>query len=69
MAIFFVTLGIMLVAVLAMSLGVMLTGRRLKGSCGGLSSGSCACRDQGLDPNQGCATKNRDNPSRLTVVS
>ncbi len=67
MAIFFITLGIMLFAVLAMSVGVMLTGRRLKGSCGGLSSGSCACKEQGLDPGEACPSKS--SPSRLTIVS
>ena len=59
MALFVITLAFMLLAVLAMSIGVMLTGRRLKGSCGGLASGSCACKEQGIDPAEGCATKNQ----------
>lgn len=64
MALFFITLGAMLLAVLAMSVGVMLTGRRLKGSCGGLASGSCACKEQGVEPGQGCAKP----VSRLQIV-
>ncbi|MEM6531823.1 MAG: DUF539 domain-containing protein [Myxococcota bacterium] len=65
MALFLVTLGAMLIVVLAMSLGVMLTGRRLKGSCGGLSSGSCACKEQGVEPGQGCTKPT----GRLHIVS
>jgi hypothetical protein len=48
------TLILMLAAVLAMAIGVMISGRRLQGSCGGLASGSCACRDQGLAEGAAC---------------
>ena len=57
MALFLITLSFMLLVVLAMSLGVMITGRRLKGSCGGLASGSCACKEQGIEPGQACANE------------
>lgn len=53
--IFLVTLGFMLLAVGAMAMGVILTGRRLKGSCGGLASGSCACGENGLPLPERCA--------------
>ncbi|MEM1023685.1 MAG: hypothetical protein AAGD10_09005 [Myxococcota bacterium] len=46
------TLTLMLIAVFAMSIGVMISGRRLRGSCGGLASGSCACKEQGIK--EGC---------------
>ncbi|MEM6733062.1 MAG: hypothetical protein AAF658_16010 [Myxococcota bacterium] len=60
MAVFLLTLGFMLIAVFVMSLGVMITGRKLKGSCGGLASGSCACRDQGIEPgSDACRAKMR----------
>ncbi|MEO1173590.1 MAG: DUF539 domain-containing protein [Myxococcota bacterium] len=50
MALFFITLGAMLLAVLAMSVGVMLTGRRLKGSCGGLASAAALARNKAWSP-------------------
>lgn len=40
---------VMALAVLAMAVGVMVTGREIKGSCGGLNNidgADCACRGQ-----------------------
>lgn len=65
MVLFLFTLSVMLVAVFGMSLGVLLSGRRLRGSCGGLASGSCACRDQGLDAGAGCPKTASDPSERL----
>ncbi|NNL67561.1 MAG: DUF539 domain-containing protein [Myxococcales bacterium] len=44
MAILLATAAVFAVVVLAMSLGVMFTGRSLKGSCGGVG-GNCPCSD------------------------
>ena len=51
-------LGTLLVfglAMLAMAAGVMLSGRRLKGSCGGVGTG-CPCTHE---ERQACAAKRR----------
>jgi hypothetical protein len=40
---------VFLVAVGALALGVMFTGRRLQGSCGGTSGAACLCKP-GSDP-------------------
>jgi len=63
MTIFVITFGAMLLVVIAMSVGVALTGRRLKGSCGGLASGSCACKEAGITPGEGsCARRQSTLP-------
>ena len=55
MEIFFITFIILIVIVTIMSLGVMLMGKNIKGSCGGLNaiSGSdkCAICNKAIDPN------------------
>ncbi len=66
MAVFALTLLVMLVVVIAMSIGVVFSGRRLRGSCGGLASGSCACRDQGLEV--GAACRDEPSPPRLYAL-
>ncbi|GAB6142320.1 (Na+)-NQR maturation NqrM [Methylosoma difficile] len=43
MTYFFVTFVIMLVVVGIMAIGVMFGRRAIKGSCGGLNNGNCAC--------------------------
>jgi len=48
MSTFIVAFVVILLAVVGMSLGVLLSGRRIKGSCGGLNTvkgleGSCSC--------------------------
>lgn len=40
------TFGLFLVVMLVMAVGVIFTGRSLRGSCGGPS---CTCRDEGQD--------------------
>ena len=57
MTVFALTLGFMLVAVTAMSIGVMISGRRLRVSCGGIASNSCACKEQGVAPGGACGIK------------
>lgn len=39
-------------AMLAMAIGVMATGRRLKGSCGGTGSADCHCEATGVPVEQ-----------------
>ena len=55
MDIFFITFIILIVIVTIMSLGVMLMGKNIKGSCGGLNaiSGSdkCSICNKDIDPN------------------
>lgn len=46
MATFLGTLAVFAVVIVAMALGVMLSGRRLSGSCGGTDGGACACSDE-----------------------
>ena len=41
------TFAVMLTAVAAMALGVMFTGRRLQGSCGGVGGADCICDREG----------------------
>jgi len=49
------TLVVFAVVMLAMAAGVMLTGRSLKGSCGGSGTG-CPCTDE---ERQACARRGR----------
>jgi hypothetical protein len=45
------TLAAFALAMLLMAIGVMVTGRRLKGSCGGVGPGSdCFCKREGINP-------------------
>ena len=41
------TFTAMLIAVGAMAIGAMVTGRRLKGSCGGVGAADCICDREG----------------------
>jgi hypothetical protein len=56
MTVLLLTLLAFLVVMAAMAIGVMLTGRRLQGSCGGLATGSCPCKREGIAP-QACPRK------------
>ena len=38
-----VAFGVMSLVVAGMAVGVMVTGREIKGSCGGVGGGDCAC--------------------------
>ena len=49
------TLVVFLIVTLAMSIGVLMNGRSLKGSCGGTGSG-CPCTDE---ERQACAARRR----------
>ncbi len=53
------TFVVFLLAVLAMAAGVMITGRSLKGSCGGPS---CTCASEGKDITQ-CSESDDDGMS------
>ena len=50
---FFGTLLVFAIVMVAMAAGVMLSGRRLKGSCGGTGTG-CPCTDE---ERQACAAR------------
>ena len=56
------TFTAMLLAVTAMAVGAMVTGRRLKGSCGGVGPGSadCLCAKEGRPPQ--CEQKQAEPP-------
>ena len=60
------TFGLMLLAVLGMALGVIVSGRRLSGSCGGIGGPDCACDRAGRP--RDCEQKSEDQvvslPSR-----
>ena len=45
-----VVFGVMALVVAAMAVGVMFTGREIKGSCGGVGGGDCACSKGGNCP-------------------
>ncbi len=49
MTIFLLTFAVLLTAVAGMAIGVVVAGKRLKGSCGGTES-SCECLRQGIEP-------------------
>ena len=55
MATFLFTFGLFLLVMLGMALGVMLMGRRIKGSCGGLNAigdaDQCLVCHKEIDPN------------------
>ena len=55
MEVFIGTLVVFLVVTLAMSIGVLVSGRSLKGSCGG-TGGECPCTDA---EKQSCARRAR----------
>ena len=55
MEIFFITFIILSIIIILMSLGVMLMGKNIKGSCGGLNaisgSDNCSICNKDIDPN------------------
>ena len=53
------TFGLFVVIVLVMAVGVMLTGRSLRGSCGGAS---CVCKAEGREPGS-CDTESPSLPT------
>jgi len=61
------TLILFLLTVLAMSLGVILTGRSLRGSCGGDPNKSCGCsteKRQACEANASTSGARRDDGAR-----
>jgi hypothetical protein len=61
MTVLFLTLAVFATAMLAMAVGVMLTGRRLQGSCGGIASGACVCKNPDAIP-EDCPRKKGGEP-------
>ena len=61
MELFYLTLVFFALIMFLMALGVMISGRRLKGSCGGVG-GECPCEDSGI-PNACKTGINLDDPN------
>ncbi len=49
MLILALTVGVLALVMAGMAIGVAVSGRRLKGSCGGVG-GDCACEREGIPP-------------------
>ena len=59
MLVLLLTVAVIAIAMAAMAIGVAVSGRRLKGSCGGVG-GDCECERAGIAPDQRtCAQKVR----------
>ena len=50
MTIFLLTGALFALAMAAMAVGVIVSGRRLRGSCGGVGAADCWCEKNGLPP-------------------
>ncbi len=57
------TLLFVAIAMGAMAVGVMVSGRRLRGSCGGVAGGNCACKAEGRAPGASCPKKAEERPA------
>ncbi len=65
MMVLLVTISIVALVMGAMAIGVMISGKRLKGSCGGEGGPDCACELAGLKRTAGaCAAKQASTPQR-----
>jgi hypothetical protein len=65
----FVTVAALALIMGAMAIGVMITGRRLQGSCGGVGSGDCACEAAGVPPEQrACVSANAAQREELVEL-
>ena len=51
MLVLLLTVAVIAIAMAAMAIGVAVSGRRLKGSCGGVG-GDCECERAGIAPDQ-----------------
>jgi len=61
---FLLTLAAFGTVILAMAVGVMFTGRRLQGSCGGTGT-NCSCS---ADKQRECKTKGKPTPHAETPI-
>ena len=61
------TVAVIGAAMLAMAVGVIFTGRRLKGSCGGVGGGDCLCEKTGRPKPREC--QERDTLAKIGVPS
>lgn len=52
-----IAFSVMALVVAGMAVGVMVTGREIKGSCGGVGGGDCACAKGGNCPTDKPAAK------------
>ena len=55
MLVVLLTIAVIAIAMVAMAIGVMISGRRLKGSCGGFDG--CACERAGIPVDQRACSK------------
>ncbi len=68
MKLFLITLLVFGLFLLAMSVGVILGNRRIKGSCGGL--GNCeACREGDEDTGEECLTAVESAPGEIEMLT
>jgi hypothetical protein len=72
MATFFLTFGLLVLVMIGMSLGVMLMGKTIKGSCGGLNAISgadkCIVCKKDVDPNSPLRDKLQCKRARQMVA-
>lgn len=69
MILLLLTLGCFAVIMTAMAVGLLLRGRRLRGSCGGVENEDCACKRYRVEPRSGCPKQApRLEAQRLTAV-
>lgn len=52
-------------AMLLMAVGVIVVGKRLKGSCGGV--GDCHCTEDGIPP-ESCTRSREEQPETLSIA-
>ena len=56
MLLFGLTLGLVVVLMGGMAIGAIVSGKRLRGSCGGVDGADCACERDGIPAaERGCA--------------
>lgn len=60
-----VTIAAVAILMGAMAIGVMVTGRRLRGSCGGVGSGDCACDAAGVPLSERACTSSLSSQDEL----
>ena len=53
-------------AMLLMAVGVIVAGKRLRGSCGGV--GNCECTEDGIPP-ESCSRSNEEQPSEADTLT
>lgn len=63
------TLVVVALAMSAMAIGVMLSGKTLRGSCGGVGSGHCPCDSAGVPLDQRACQRRGVTPAHEETAS